>query len=215
MKNSLLNYFVPKEVKFFPMLRDLSHTVLSASELLTESLGHISSEKRAEYNRRIKEVELEGDRLINRIFKELGKTFITPFDREDIHDLAASIDDVTDYINSSSKRITIYNPDTIPESGKELAGLIGQAASCIVGAVEELETFRKNPEGLSDYCFRLHEVENRADDIYEQFITRLFREEKNCIEIIKIKEVMQELEKTTDAAERVGKALKNLIVKYA
>ncbi len=122
---------------------------------------------------------------------------------------------MTDYINSSSKRITIYNPDTIPESGKELAGLIGQAASCIVGAVEELETFRKDPERLSDYCFRLHEVENRADDIYEQFITRLFREEKDCIEIIKIKEVMQELEKTTDAAERVGKALKNLIVKYA
>ena len=215
MKNSFFSRFVPKEGKFFPMLKELSQTVLSASDLLIESLQYDSQEKRMEYHKRIKEVELAGDRMANLIFKELGKTFITPFDREDIHDLASAVDDVTDYINGSSKRIAIYNPHVISDSGKELASLIREAASHIVKAMDELETFSRNPECLSGHCFCLHEIENRADDIYEQFITRLFREEKDSIEIIKIKEVMQYLEKATDAAERVGKVLKSMIVKYA
>ena len=81
--------------------------------------------------------------------------------------------------------------------------------------MDELETFRKKPTFLREYCTKLHEIENQADDVYEFFITRLFEEEKDCIELIKIKEIMHELEKTTDAAEHVGKILKNLIVKYA
>ena len=149
-------------------------------------------------------MEREGDRLTHLIFDELSTTFITPFDREDIHDLASCMDDVIDGINSSAKRIVIYNPRPISESGKELSRLI-----------HELETFRKNPKPLREYCSRLHDIENQADDVYELFITKLFEEEKDCIELIKIKEIMHELEKTTDAAEHVGKILKNLIVKYS
>ena len=81
--------------------------------------------------------------------------------------------------------------------------------------MDELETFRKKPTTLRDYCTKLHDIENQADDVYELFITKLFEEEKDCIELIKIKEIMHELEKTTDAAEHVGKILKNLIVKYS
>lgn len=215
MKNSLLSRFAPKETKFFPMLKQLSKTVASASELLTESLKHSTSEERLDYYRKIKDVEREGDQITNRIFDELGKTFITPFDREDIHDLAFSIDDVTDGINSAAKRIAIYNPREIGDSGKELASLIQQGASLVCKAMDELETFTKNPASLSECCVKLHDLENRADDVYELFITQLFSNEKDCIELIKIKEIMQELEKATDAAEHVGKILKSLIVKYA
>ena len=81
-------------------------------------------------------------------------------------------------------------------------------------AVEELDVFRKNPARLRGLCVELHDLENQADDVYEFFIRRLFEEEKDSIELIKIKEIMQELERTTDAAEHVGKILKNLIVKY-
>ena len=81
--------------------------------------------------------------------------------------------------------------------------------------MDELETFRKNPKPLREYCSRLHDIENQADDVYELFITKLFgRRKKTVSELIKIKEIMHELEKTTDAAEHVGKILKNLIVKY-
>ena len=160
-------------------------------------------------------MEREGDKLTHLILDELGTTFITPFDREDIHDLASSIDDVIDGINSCAKRITIYNPRLISESGKELSRMIRQEADYIVKAMYELETFRKNPNTLRGYCSKMHDIENQADDIYELFITKLFEEEKDCIELIKVKEIVHELEKTTDAAEHVGKILRSLIVKYA
>ncbi len=171
--------------------------------------------KRSDYYKKIKDLEREGDRLTHLIFDELGTTFITPFDREDIHDLASCMDDVIDGINSCAKRISIYNPRPISENGKELSRLIQEEAIYICKAMDELETFRKKPTLLREYCSKLHEIENQADDVYEFFITKLFEEEKDCIELIKIKEIMHELEKTTDAAEHVGKILKNLIVKYA
>ena len=215
MKNSFFSRFTPKEPKFFPLLKQLSEILVASSELLVESLKHDSPEERAGYYKQIKDMEREGDKLTHLILDELGTTFITPFDREDIHDLASSIDDVIDGINSCAKRITIYNPRPISESGKELSRMIRQEADYIVKAMDELETFRKNPNTLRGYCSKMHDIENQADDIYELFITKLFEEEKDCIELIKVKEIVHELEKTTDAAEHVGKILRRLIVKYA
>lgn len=215
MKNSFFSRFTPKEPKFFPLLKQLSEILSASSSILVESLRHDSPTERANYYKLIKDKEREGDKLTHLIFDELGTTFITPFDREDIHDLASSIDDVIDGINSSAKRITIYNPRSISDSGKELSLLIQQEAHYISKAMDELETFRKKPTTLRDYCTKLHDIENQADDVYELFITKLFEEEKDSIELIKIKEIMHELEKTTDAAEHVGKILRNLIVKYA
>lgn len=215
MKNSFFSRFTPKEPKFFPLLKQLSEILSASSSILVESLRHDSPTERANYYKLIKDKEREGDKLTHLIFDELGTTFITPFDREDIHDLASSIDDVIDGINSSTKRITIYNPRPISDSGKELSLLIQQEAHYISKAMDELETFRKKPTTLRDYCTKLHDIENQADDVYELFITKLFEEEKDSIELIKIKEIMHELEKTTDAAEHVGKILRNLIVKYA
>jgi len=213
MKNSFFSRFTPKEPKFFPLLKQLSEILVASSELLVEK--HDSPEERAGYYKQIKDMEREGDKLTHLILDELGTTFITPFDREDIHDLASSIDDVIDGINSCAKRITIYNPRLISESGKELSRMIRQEADYIVKAMDELETFRKNPNTLRGYCSKMHDIENQADDIYELFITKLFEEEKDCIELIKVKEIVHELEKTTDAAEHVGKILRSLIVKYA
>ena len=101
MKNSLLNRFVPKESKFFPLLNQLSQTVLNASELLIDSMNHDTPETWQEYYHKVKEAERKGDQITQQIFMELGQTFITPFDREDIHDLAFSIDDVTERIHSA------------------------------------------------------------------------------------------------------------------
>lgn len=118
MKNSFFSRFTPKEPKFFPLLKQLSEILLSSSALLIEILGHDSPEKRAEDYKRIKDLEREGDKLTNLILDELGTTFITPFDREDIHDLASGMDDVIDGINSCAKRITIYNRILFRTRGK-------------------------------------------------------------------------------------------------
>lgn len=215
MNNSFFSRFTPKEPKFFPLLKQVSEVLTASARLLVESMQYDAPEERLAYYRRIKELEREGDRLTHRIFDELGTTFITPFDREDIHALASHMDDVIDGINSCAKRIAIYNPHPIGESGRELSGLIVEEAVCIGKAMDELEKFRKHPAALREYCSRLHDIENQADDVYELFIRKLFEGEKDSIEIIKIKEIMQELEKTTDSAEHVGKVLKTLIVKYA
>ncbi len=214
MNNSFFSRFTPKEPKFFPMLKNLSLVVISAAELLEESLQHATPEERAAYYKKIKEKEREGDKLTHTIQDALSSTFITPFDREDIHALASHMDDIIDGINSCAKRISIYNPRPIGASGKELAKLIHEEAEYISKSMDELETFRKSPAKLREYCTRLHDIENNADDLYEYFITKLFQEEKDCIEIIKIKEIMHELEHTTDSAEHVGKILRTFIVKY-
>lgn len=214
MNNSFFNRFTPKEPKFFPLLKQLSGVLTASSVLLGESLRYDLPAERSEYYKKIKEKEREGDRLTHLILDELSTTFITPLDREDIHDLASCMDDVIDGINSCAKRIAIYNPRPISDSGKELCRLIREEAEYIAKAMDELETFRKNPANLRTCCTRLHDIENQADDVYEFFITKLFEEEKDSIELIKIKEIMHELEKTTDAAEHVGKILKSFIVKY-
>lgn len=215
MDNSFFSRFTPKEPKFFPLLKQLSGILKQASEEFAESLKHDSVKERNEYNKKIKEIEREGDKLAHLIQDELGTTFITPFDREDIHSLTTSLDDVIDGINSCAKRIAIYNPRPISNSGKELGAIIVECAKFIYDAMDELEAFKKNPTRLGEICVRLHDLENKGDEIYEQFMIKLFEEEKDSIEIIKIKEIMQEMEGITDAAEHVGKVLKSLIVKYA
>jgi uncharacterized protein len=215
MNNSFFSKFTPKEPKFFPILKDMADVLLVASDLIIECVQNNDHEKAIEYYKKIKEQERKGDALSARVFDELNSTFITPFDREDIHHLADKLDDVTDYINSSAKRIVLYNPKQLPESAVEIAKLIREGAISIGKAVEQLDVLKKNSNKIKEYCQELKVVENKADDVYENFLIDLFENQKDAIEIIKLKEIMSELEKATDAAEHVGKIIKTIIVKYA
>jgi len=215
MKNSFFNRFTPKEPKFFPILKQMSDVLLVASELLIECLKSKTHEEHVEFYRKIKEQEHVGDKLSHQVFDELNTTFITPFDREDIHHLASRLDDVTDGINSCAKRIALYSPKRIPEKGVELAILIKEGAVVIGKAIDELDALKKSAKHIKTFCKELHDIENKADDVYELFIIDLFAEEKDSIELIKLKEIMYELERTTDSAEHVGKIIQTIIVKYA
>jgi len=215
MNNSFFSKFMPKEPKFFPLLKDMSDVILAASDLMIECVQNYNHETAIEYYKKIKEIERKGDELSDKAFDELNTTFITPFDREDINHLANRLDDVTDFINSSAKRIALYNPIQLPDSALDLAKLINEGAVSISKAVNELNVLKKNSKKIKIYCSELHTIENKADDVYEHFTINLFEKEKNGIEIIKLKEIMYELEKATDAAENVGKIIKTIIVKYA
>ncbi|MEA4917114.1 DUF47 domain-containing protein [Proteiniphilum sp.] len=215
MNNSFLSKFTPREPKFFPLLRKMADVMLTASDLMIECVQNYSHESSIDYYKKIKEQEREGDRLSNMIFDELNTTFITPFDREDINALAGRLDDVIDHINSCAKRIVLYNPKYMPKQSSDLANLIRESSICIGKAVDELDALKKRPTNAKKYCSSLHDIENKADDVYENFIIHLFEEEKDGIEIIKVKEIMYELEKATDSAEYVGKIIKTIIVKYA
>jgi predicted phosphate transport protein (TIGR00153 family) len=213
--NNIFDKFVPKEPKFFPILKEMAEVILVASDLITECVQNSDHDTTIEYYKKIKEQEKKGDVLSAKIFDELNSTFITPFDREDIHHLADRLDDVTDYINSCAKRIVLYNPKQMPKEAVELASLIKEGAIFISKAVDELDVMKKQSKKIKEYCVELHNIENRADDIYENFLIDLFAKEKDAIEVIKLKEIMYELEKATDAAEYVGKIIKTIIVKYA
>jgi predicted phosphate transport protein (TIGR00153 family) len=215
MNNSFFSKFTPKEPKFFPILKEMADVLLVASDLIIECVQNNDHEKAIDYYKKIKEQERKGDALSGRIFDELNSTFITPFDREDINNLSNRLDDVTDYINSCAKKIVLYNPRQMPESAVDLAHLIREGAVCIGKAVDELDVLKKNSKKIKEYCAELHVIENKADDVYENFLIDLFENQKDAVEIIKLKEIMYELEKATDAAEYVGKIIKTIIVKYA
>jgi uncharacterized protein len=215
MNNSFFSKFTPKETKFFPILKEMADVLLVASDLIIECVQKTDHESAIEYYKKIKEQERKGDELSGRIFNELNTTFITPFDREDIHHLADRLDDVTDYINSCAKKIVLYNPKQIPASAVELANFIREGAIYIGKAVDELDVLKKDSKKVKEYCAELHVIENKADDVYEHFLIDLFENQKDGVELIKLKEIMSELEKATDAAESVSKIIKTIIVKYA
>lgn len=215
MNNSFFSRFAPKEPKFFPLLKQLSNVLLTATDILKGSLLSTTLEERKEYYQKIKEQERLGDQISHKIFEQLSISFITPFDREDIHLLADYLDDVIDNINSCAKRIAIYNPKKNTPDSEALGQIVRKDAECLCKAMDELSALRHNASKLKAHCVELHDLENQADDLYEEAIIRLFNDETDGIELIKTKEILNELEKATDAAEHVGKILRTIIVKYA
>lgn len=215
MKNNFLNKFTPKEPKFYPLLSELANVVYEASVLIIEATKSKTNAEAVEHFKNIKDKERLGDRVQNKIFDELNNTFITPFDREDINNLASTMDDVTDYINSCAKRIMLYNPKQMPESATRLAEIVKESAVVLTKAVGELDILKKNSSRVAEYCTQLADLEHKADDVYEHFLIDIFENEKDAVEIIKLKDILHELERATDAAEGVGKVIKTIIVKYS
>ena len=216
MNNSIFSRLTPKESKFFPILKQMSDIAITASDLLIEYLhSDRTQQPDMESYKRIKEKERAADKLSHRIFEDLNTTFITPFDREDIHSLANNLDDVIDGINKCAKNVALYNPKQMPESAIKLAELIKEASVQIGIAINELDVLKRKSARVKKCCRELHEIENRADEVCDNYIKKLFSEEKDSIELIKLSDIIYELERTTDTAERVGKIIRTIIVKYA
>lgn len=210
-----MQFFLPKESKFFPLLRGQVDDIVAAADLLVEFTKTSSHEGRRQIYTKIKVLENHCDGLTDTVFDELNKTFITPFDREDIHKLAEQLDDVLDLITGSSKRTVLYQPDEIPVSFHKMALLINEGVHCLKIAIDELDKVRKDPKVVKEQCANLHTIENKADDVYESFLIDLFANQKDAIELVKEMGIIQLLEKATDKAEEVADVIKTIIVKYA
>lgn len=215
MNNSFLNRFTPKQIKFYPMFNSLADILITASELLMRSVESKEYSQTAGYFNQIKELEHQGDELSQRIFEELNSTFITPFDREDINNIAIQLYENIHGINSCAKRIALYQPRQIPAAIVQLAQLARNATENIDKAVKGLDNLKKDSSKIKEYCSQLHAIEIEADDVYEYFIKEIFSTEKDPVELIKLKEISNELENTTDYADILGKTIRNIIVKYA
>ena len=214
-KNSIFSFLLPKENKFFPLISHVGEFNNSASITLNKFINSKDKKEMQDLYFTIKSYEREGDEVLSVIFKELNSTFITPFDREDIHELFERLDDVLDNINSATKRVILFQPKVIPNSMIELCKVIGECGNAIFISLQELKTINKKPAVAMEQCERLHLLERKGDEIYEQYVKSLFETETDPIELFKNKEIMQELERATDAANTVAKVIKTIIVKYA
>ena len=212
--NSIFQYFVPKDKKFFPLFEQASSNLISISAKLKEVFEIDEHDNRLGLIKEIEDLEHEGDRITHEIFVELSKNFITPFDREDIHALASAIDDIADYVHGSANRMYLYNLTTVTEPMKKLADLIHQGCKDIHKGISELRDL-KNIRNVTDSCVRINSMENQADYIFDLAVADLFKNETNAIELFKNKEVLNALEKATDKCEDVANVMETIIVKHA
>lgn len=215
MNNSFFSKLTPREQKFFPLLSGLANVIIEITEMMTEFLTNYNPDHTEVCYKKIKELERKGDRLANQIFDELNVSFITPFDREDINDLSSEMDDVNDFVNSAAKKIYLYRPAQIPQAAVALVDCLKESAQYIKQSIDDLGFLKKRFNAIRENCDKIHVIENRADDIYEHFLIELFKNGTDAVEIIKVKEIVSELEGATDVAERVSKTIKKIIVKYA
>lgn len=213
-KGFLRKILLPKEEKFFPMFEDLSELISKAAHILATIIDHNEPSKQDEAFREIKLLETKADDIVHTVFDILDSTFITPFDREDIQRLTSKMDDVLDYINATSQQIKLYKPKKLLPQFRELNLVVVRGCEQMRIAVMGLHNL-KNPEKINDACLKINELENIADDIYHQLISELFETEKDPIELIKNKEILETLESTTDRLNDVSDVLKTIIIKSA
>jgi predicted phosphate transport protein (TIGR00153 family) len=207
-----VQFLVPKDKKFFPLFEKASGNMVTTSRVLVELVKTTDAAKRKDLIKEIERLEHEGDSITHEIFHELSSTFITPFDREDIHYLATAIDDVVDFVYGASKRFDLYRIDKITEPVIRLAELIHTGSEELHTAIVELKNM-KNITKIKEACVRVNSVENQADDVFNTAIAQLFDEEKDPIYIIKMKEILSVLETATDKCEDAANIISSLIVK--
>ena len=212
--NNIFSYFIPKDRKFFPLFESASTNLVSMSVLLKKLVNTDDLKAREPLHQEIESLEQKGDEITHQIYLELSKTFITPFDREDIHALATALDDVADYMHGSSNRILLYNVNETTEPIKKLAELVGQACTEVDKAIKELKNL-KNIRIVADSCVRINSLENQADYVFDRAIGDLFDFEEDAKTIMKYKEVLSALENATDMCEDVANVLETILVKNA
>lgn len=201
---------IPKEEKFFPMFHEMTKNIVTGATILKEMLDHFHNPTSSQH--KIKDLEHIGDLQTHEIIKKLNKSFITPFDREDIYALAAALDDIMDVIDASAMHLITYHIDKITPEAKELGFIILKACQTIEKAVAMLDN---KTQYIHEYCIEINSLENEADRVRTEAISRLFEEEKDPIFLIKWKELYENLEFITDKCEDAANILESVVVKNA
>ena len=200
---------IPRETKFFRMFAEVSQNVTEGARLLQDILKNPA--QMDERLARLQAIEHRGDEMTHAIITALNQTFITPFDREDIHRLTSSLDDVLDYVNAAGMRLRLYRISEPPPVASELAGLIVRQSEELAQGVSLLEQNQR----VLEHCVEVHRLENEADRVSRNAIAELFDNEKDPIRLIKMKELYEVLETATDKAEDAANVLEAVALKSA
>lgn len=193
---------------FFDTFEGMARGAVEAAQVL-ESMFRNGADALPAYADQIKEIEHRCDHMVHDLVRELYRTFITPFDREDIHDLCTSIDDVVDLINSTASRVVLFGVGREVPDAAALAGAIRRQSELILEAVRHL----KEPESILDRCRSIKELETEGDRLYREAMARLFERATDPIFVIKAKEIIERLEAATDAGDRIAIVLERIVLK--
>lgn len=200
---------IPREEQFFDMFVEDASNVLAAARLLEEFFRNFGERERLAMQ--LRNAEHEGDRITHDIGHKLEATFVTPFDREEIHALINRLDDVLDLIEEVADTCILFAIDEPGETAVMQAGIVTKQCEQIVDALARLRKFK----GLERYWIEIHRLENEGDRIARQAVAELFRDGADPIEIIKWKDIYQLLEETVDACEDVANVIERIVVKHA
>ncbi len=204
--------FFPKTHDFFSYFERSSKNILEGSKLLCRMIAN--KEGREERVKELKDYEHIGDKITHDVIDLLHQTFLTPFDRSDIHTLVVKMDDILDIVYFIGKRLTVYDVTEMPEEVAQLAEIVWQSTAELSKAIAGLESL-KNTQKVLNHCIEVNRLENEADEKMNIVIEKLFRNSWETIEVIKLKELVENLEAAEDKCEDVANIIENIILKHA
>ena len=212
--NTFGKIFMPKNKIFYELFEDVAITVHNMGHMLRQVVYEPEKSRRTALIGQLEDMEHKNDDTTHTIFTELGRNFITPFDREDIHSLTSALDDICDYIFGSAKKISFYNVNPDDTGIRKMSDLIAEATIEIKTAVYGLRDM-KNLRRMTEAMVKVNSIENQADDIYDLNLERLFENENDMKVFIKKREIYQAMEIVTDKCEDAANVIESIIVKYA
>jgi uncharacterized protein len=201
---------IPREVKFFDLFDQQAQNIIKASQLLRELVNNFADARAKAHA--VKEVEHQGDQITHEIVRKLNTTFITPIDREDIHDLATRLDDVLDFIEAVAERLVVYRIKETTSACRAMADVIVQIALATDRTIKCLRTM---DPGFHEHAVEVNRLENSADNLLRDSLAALFEENGDPIEVIKWKEIYETMETVTDRCEDVANVIEGIILKMA
>lgn len=204
--------FIPREQKFFDLFEASAQNMVKAAQVLKELVDTWEGVK--DRVDEIAQLEHNGDTITHQIMAQLHRTFVTPFDREDITLLAHSLDDVMDFIDAAADAMLIYKIDHSTPRAKELADIIVQATAEVERAIPQLR-HRAGLKEIPPRCVEINRLENVADEVYRSAIAELFDDTADIAQVIKWREIYEHMETATDRCEDVSNVLEGVALKYA
>lgn len=200
---------LPKEDQYFEFFSQMTEKIREAADILVDMVNG-PYENYEISSKRIKSVEHECDEITHNITIKLNKSFITPFDREDIYTLSVALDDVCDYIDATARAMVMYDIHDADVYVQQLAAIMQKLAGEINSAVSML----KNSDGMSQHLLEIQRLENDADEVYFKAMGALFKNSSDAVTIIKLKELYEILENGTDRCESVANIIESIVLKH-
>jgi uncharacterized protein len=208
----MLFRFLPKEFNFFDLFEQQAKYAVAAAECFQDLVAKKVLDDAS--LARMHDIEHQGDDVAHTILDSLNKTFITPFDREDIHKLAKELDDITDMLYTIVNRMKVYKVEGANKNLMEFAVTINESARAVSRAVGGLRDAKKSKE-VSEACVEVNRLENLGDTMRDTVLAELFETEKDPVAIIKLKEIYQDAETVLDICEDVAHVVQSILVKQA